>query len=65
MRYVDWTEYGELLRRLNEDLRSYTFDGVVAVGRGGSMVAAYLSSKLGIPVFVPVFVRHVRSGDGV
>ena len=65
MKYVDWNEYGELLTRLSEEVRSHTFDGVVAIGRGGSMAAAYLASRLGRPAFIPVFVRHVRDGNGV
>jgi hypoxanthine phosphoribosyltransferase len=37
-----------------------TFDHIVAIGRGGCIVAAYLASKLGIPVFCPVFVSHTE-----
>jgi hypoxanthine phosphoribosyltransferase len=65
MKYVDWNEYTELLKKLLEEIRAYSFDGIVAIGRGGSIIAAYLGSKAGIPTFTPIFVRHVRDDDGV
>jgi len=65
MKYVDWNEYTELLKKLLEEVRAYNFDDIVAIGRGGSIIAAYLGSKAGIPTFTPVFVRHVRNGGGV
>jgi hypoxanthine phosphoribosyltransferase len=63
MKYVDWDEYTTLLKKLLEDIRAHSFDGIVGIGRGGSIIAAYLGSKAGIPTFTPVFVRHVREGD--
>lgn len=64
MKLVDWNEYATLLRKLSEDVRASQFDGIVGIGRGGSIIAAYLASKLGIPTFTPVFVRHVRPHTG-
>jgi len=64
LKLVDWNEYATLLRKLSEDVRASQFDGVVGIGRGGSIIAAYLASKLGIPTFTPVFVRHVRPHTG-
>jgi len=65
MKYVDWDEYTTLLKRLLEEIRAYNFDNIVGIGRGGSIIAAYLGSKAGIPTFTPVFVRHVKEGDPV
>ncbi len=59
---VNWSEYEEALKKLYEQLELHEFDDMVAIGRGGSIVAAYLSSKMGVPIFHPVFVRH--SGHG-
>ena len=63
MKYVDWEEYVTLLKELLEEIRAYNFDGIVGIGRGGSIIAAYLGSKAGIPTFTPIFVRHMREGD--
>lgn len=64
MKIVSWDEYANLLRKLHESVRMRTFDHIVAIGRGGCIIAAYLASKLGIPAFCPVFVRHmVRAGE--
>jgi len=60
MKFVTWSEYTDLLKRLSEAVRAQTFDDIVAIGRGGSIIAAYLGSKLGIPTYVPIFVRHIR-----
>lgn len=59
MKIVDWFEYTNLLKNLHDQVRMRTFDNIVAIGRGGSIIAAYLSSKLGIPTFCPVFIRHI------
>ncbi len=64
MKLVDWNEYATLLKKLSEDVRASQFDSIVGIGRGGSIIAAYLASKLGIPTFTPVFVRHVRPHTG-
>jgi len=62
MKIVEWNEYGESLRKLHNELRTRSFDGIVAIGRGGCIVGAYLASKMGIPTFCPVFVRHTGKG---
>lgn len=62
MKIVSWNEYTELLKKLHDDLGLRNFDAIVAIGRGGSIIAAYLASKLGVPTFYPVFVRHVGRG---
>ena len=64
LKFVDWYEYTNLLKKLHDSVRMRTFDHIVAIGRGGCIIAAYLASKLGIPAFCPVFVRHVvRAGE--
>jgi len=62
LKIVSWNEYTELLKKLHDDLGLRNFDAIVAIGRGGSIIAAYLASKLGVPTFYPVFVRHVGRG---
>lgn len=62
MKMVDWNEYTRFLEKLYEEVEFHTFDSIVAIGRGGSIIAAYLASKLGIPTFYPIFVRHVGRG---
>jgi len=64
LRLVTWDEYVELLKKLGEDVRASNFDGIVGIGRGGSIMAGYLASKLGLPTFTSVFVRHVVKQDG-
>ena len=65
MKIVDWNEYTKLLNKLSYDVRLHSFDEVVAIGRGGCIIAAYLASKLGLPTFNPVFVRHVGRGENL
>ena len=63
MKFVKWDEYTKLLDKIFDDIKYRQFDNVVAIGRGGSIIAAFLSSKMGIPTFCPTFVRHVGRGD--
>ena len=62
MKFVEWDEYTKLLEKLFNNVQFKNFDNIVAIGRGGSIIAAYLSSKMGIPTFCPTFVRHVGRG---
>ena len=62
MKVVEWQEFTELLQKLFQDVELRSFDGIVAIGRGGSIIGAYLASKLGIPSIYPIFVRHVGRG---
>jgi hypoxanthine phosphoribosyltransferase len=41
-----------------KDIIFKQFDNIIAIGRGGSIIGAYLASKLGIPTFHPIFLRH-------
>ena len=60
---VSWNEYSDILKKVYEDLKFRQFDNIIAIGRGGSIIGAYLASKLGIPTFQPIFLRHViKSG---
>ena len=60
MKIVSWNEYSEILKKVYEDIRFRQFDNIIAIGRGGSIIGAYLASKLGIPTFHPIFLRHVN-----
>lgn len=70
VRIIEWDEYTRMLEKLHtvvlEQLyncfRLRSFDGIVAIGRGGMIIAAYLASKLGIPAFYPVFIRSTGRG---
>ncbi len=63
MKIVDWNEYARTLEELYKKIQLYSFDGIAAIGRGGSLAGAYLSSKMGIPTFYPIFIRHVGRGN--
>ncbi|MDQ1280518.1 MAG: Pribosyltran protein [Thermoproteota archaeon] len=65
MKIVAWYEYTNLLDKLYDEIRLRTFDSIVGIGRGGSLVAAYMSSKMGIPTFCSVFVRHTGEGESM
>ena len=60
---VDWREYEHLLAELLDKVRLSHFDDIIAIGRGGSIISAYLASRLGNPTFYPIFLRHVDKGD--
>ncbi len=62
MKVVEWQEYTELLQKLLRDVMLRNYDGIVAIGRGGTIIGAYLASKMGIPSIYPVFIRHVGRG---
>ena len=62
---VTWYEYTNLLDKLFNEVRLKNFDNILAIGRGGAVIAAYLSSKMGLPTFCPVFVRHQGEGGDV
>jgi len=65
LKIVEWDEYTSLLDKLSDSIQLRSFDGIVAIGRGGCIIGAYLASKLGLPTFYPVFVRHVGRGKNV
>ena len=45
-----------------QDIELRSYDGIIAIGRGGCFIGAYLASKMGIPALHPVFIRHVGRG---
>ena len=63
LKVVDWNEYEELLLKLCEKIRFSQIDDIVAIGRGGSIIGAYIASTLGIPTFYPIFLRHIGIGS--
>ena len=62
MKIVTWQEYTDLLKKVYDQIEAHDFDTIAGIGRGGSIIAAYLASKIGIPVFHPIFIRHVGRG---
>ena len=62
MKIIKWDEYDALLVKLYNDIRLKEFGEIVAIGRGGSIIAAYLAEKIGLPTFHPIFLRHVGRG---
>jgi hypoxanthine phosphoribosyltransferase len=62
---VSWNEYTQLLDKLYNAIRLRSYDGIVAIGRGGCIIGAFIASKLGLPAIFPVFVRHIGRGDYV
>jgi len=62
LKIVDWDEFKELLVELYEKIELGEFNEIVTIGRGGSIIGAYLASKLGIPTFYPIFLRHIGTG---
>ena len=62
MKIVTWTEYSDILKKVYEEIQLKQFTNVIAIGRGGSIVGAYVASKLGIPTFHPIILRHVDTG---
>jgi hypoxanthine phosphoribosyltransferase len=65
LKIVTWPEYTELLKKLHEEIEMREFDSVVGVSRGGSIIAAYLASKMGVPRFYSLFIRHVGRGEAM
>jgi len=63
LKRISWNEYTDLLEQLYDKIRYRRFDSIVGIGRGGSLLAAYLASKFGIPFFHPVFVGHRTRHD--
>ena len=62
LKLVKWDEYDALLIKLYNDISLRDFDEIVAIGRGGSIIGAYLAEKIGLPTFNPIFLRHVGRG---
>lgn len=59
--FIGWSEFGRLCMKLYNDAWALHLDGIVGIGRGGLMIAAYLAHKLDVPLY-SVFVRHVQAG---
>ena len=62
-RYIDWTDYGELVADLIERIRSRgrTFDLIIGIARGGIPVAMVIADQLGVQIdFI-----NVKSYTGV
>jgi len=63
LKIVTWSEYTELLKKLHEEVEMRNFDSIAGISRGGSIIAAYLASKMGVPRFYSLFIRHIGRGE--
>ena len=58
MKRISWKEYLDILEQLLQKIKLRNFNSIVGIGRGGCLLASYLASKMGIPLFYPVFAGH-------
>lgn len=63
MKILEWNDFIHLCNRLYKDLMTKHFDGIISIGRGGTIVGAILASKLGTRIH-PVFVVHSGKRQG-
>jgi hypoxanthine phosphoribosyltransferase len=63
MKILEWNDFIDLCNSLYKDLMAKNFDGIISIGRGGTIVGAILASKLGTRIH-PVFVLHSGKGQG-
>ncbi len=61
MKIIGWNEFIELCNNLHDKLMLKIYDGIIPIGRGGTIIGAMLASKLGTRLY-PVFVVHRGSG---
>jgi hypoxanthine phosphoribosyltransferase len=57
-----WDEFTSLCDDLYKKLMLKNYDGVISIGRGGTIVGAIMASKLGARIY-PVFVVHRNEGN--
>jgi hypoxanthine phosphoribosyltransferase len=58
---LEWNEFIGLCNNLYDKLMLKNFDGIISIGRGGTIVGAVLASELGTRIY-PVFVVHKGKG---
>lgn len=61
MKIIGWNELIKLCIDLHTQLRMKTYDGIISIGRGGTIIGAILASRLGTRLY-PVFVLHRGKG---
>jgi len=61
MKILEWNDVIKLCDDLYNKLRLKNFDGIISIGRGGTIVGAILASKLMTRLY-PVFVIHRGKG---
>jgi len=57
-----WDEFTGLCDDLYKQLMLKNYDGIISIGRGGTIVGAIMASKLGARIY-PVFVVHRSEGS--
>lgn len=62
MKFIDWEEFGKLCDKLFEQLMMKNYDGVIGIGRGGTVVGGVLAAKLWTRLY-SVFVIHKGIGE--
>jgi hypoxanthine phosphoribosyltransferase len=62
MNILRWEEFTSLCDDLYKKLMLKNYDGVISIGRGGTIVGAIMASKLGARIY-PVFVVHRNEGN--
>jgi hypoxanthine phosphoribosyltransferase len=58
---LDWDDFIKLCDGLYDKLMLKNFDGIISIGRGGTIIGAIIASKLGTRLH-PVFVVHKGKG---
>ena len=61
MKSIGWNELIKLCLDLHKKVRMKTYDGIVTIGRGGTIIGAILASQLGTRLY-PIFVLHRGTG---
>ncbi|MDQ1280428.1 MAG: hypothetical protein QG670_1691 [Thermoproteota archaeon] len=55
VKILDWNEIIDLCNKLYAKLMLKNFDGIISIGRGGTIIGAILAAKLGTRLYC---LRH-------
>ena len=59
---ISWTDFGNLCQKLFESVMGRNYEGIIGIGRGGSIIGGILSAKTGTRLY-SIFVLHRGTGD--